>query len=148
MHVLKFSKDGTFVTNKTVKEYIEKNSDEADIEKYDADMEGKPGEENVDELWKESIEALDIYHIISVGSFVVIQALPNSVKLFFVIKVSNKGIANENMMDKSGEHCLLKAKGTEDALIHISEVFLYDIFINNDLQMDIHEYRMLCCSVY
>ena len=41
-----------------------------------------------------------------------------------------------------------EANGTEAALIHISEVFSYDISLNNDLQMDIHEYRMLCCSVY
>ena len=40
-----------------------------------------------------------------------------------------------------------ESKITEDALIHIGEVFATDINFNERLQLDIHEYRMLCCSL-
>ena len=39
-----------------------------------------------------------------------------------------------------------ESKGIDNALIHIGEVFATDIKFNDKLQMDIHQYRLPCCS--
>ena len=44
--------------------------------------------------------------------------------------------------------CFKKSKNTELALIHIQEVFLTNLEINDNHQMDIANYRMLTCSAY
>ena len=87
------------------------------------------------------------------------------------MKVEEKGMAEKNMVDASGEHCVLKgepyligtwysfqketrkyaqykeAKGTEKALIHTAEVLSTNVELDNKYQMEIAEYRMLACSM-
>ena len=100
------------------------------------------------------------------GSFVAIRAEPNSHEMFHVMMVQDKHIAKENIKDASEEHCILKGepylvgklfsfqkesrkfscfkewKNTEFALIHIQEVFLTNLEINDNHQMVIANYRM------
>ena len=100
------------------------------------------------------------------GSFVAIRAEPNSHEMFHVMMVQEKHIAIENTEDAPEEHCLLKgepylvgkwfsfqketskfvcfkeSKNTELALIHIQEVFLTNLEINDTHQMVIANYRM------
>ena len=40
-----------------------------------------------------------------------------------------------------------EAKVVEDALINVAEVFYTDVAMNDKLQMDIYQYRTLCCAV-
>ena len=44
--------------------------------------------------------------------------------------------------------CFKESKNAEFALIHIQEVFLTNLEINDNHQMDIANYRMLTCSAY
>ena len=87
------------------------------------------------------------------------------------MKILKKGIASENLSDSSNEHFVvvgepyfigkwiyfsnegkkyvqyMESKHTEDALIHVGEVFSTDMNFNDKLQLDIYNYHMLCCSL-
>ena len=36
----------------------------------------------------------------------------------------------------------------ENAMIHVSEVFSIDVLMDDDLKMNIIEYRLLCCKAF
>ena len=87
------------------------------------------------------------------------------------MKIINKGIATENISDSSNEHFVMtgepylvgkwvsfshegkkfihykESQGTENALIHVNEVFVTDIKFNNNLELTVHDYHLLCCSL-
>ena len=51
-----------------------------------------------------------MFNLIDVGSFVAIRSAPQHVELFHLMKVEDKGIAQHNMEDISGEHTVLKGE--------------------------------------
>ena len=91
--------------------------------------------------------------------------------MFYIMKIINKGIATENLSDSSNEHFVMtgepylvgkcvsfpheekkfirykESQGTENALIHVNEVFVTDIKFNNNLELTVHDYHLLCCSL-
>ena len=111
-----------------------------------------------------------IYSVISEGTYVAIKAPVGSLEFFHVMKVLEKGVAAENMNDSSHEHFISKgetylvgkwmsfqhegkrfaqykeAKNVLDALINVAEVFYTNVEFNEQLQLDINQYCMLCCS--
>ena len=173
-HVMSFFPDGTSIKIwKTLKDFMQ--GTEADS--YDTVDGGDTveGDEDVDDteevVWCESIETTDMYNLIDVGSFVAIRATSKSVELFHLMKVIEKGIAENNISDSSMEHCVLKgepyllakwysfhkdgkkfaqfieSKGSENALIHVGEVFSTNIEVDEKNQMNIADYWMLACSI-
>ena len=159
----------------TVKDLLDQKELELEEDEPDVnEMEGGQfeGQETEDQTWLESIEVNDIYNMIERGSFVAIRAEPNSREMFHVMMVQDKHISKENIEDVPEEHCILKgepylvgkwfsfqketskfvcfkeSKNTELALIHIQEVFLTNLEINDNHQMDIANYTILTCSAY
>ena len=171
MHVISFFSAGTYKAWTNMKNYFD---DGVDVDVYDNQLEEESDNEkeaDEEEIWDGPIETMEMFNLIEVERFVAIRAPANSLEMFFIMKVSEKGIAEKNMMDNSEEHCVLKGEPylmgkwisfqneskkvgnykeskTIEALIHVSEVFLINIPMNDKLQMDIHEYRMLCCSSF
>ena len=109
------------------------------------------------------------FSLIDIGSFVAINVSGISVKLFHIIKIVT---AVDNMADSANDHFLLKRKqyvvgkwcsfqnegkkfayykkeatNFKDALIDVAEVFSTNVGLTKELQLDITEYRMLCCNV-
>ena len=164
-HAISFHSDGTFAKWSTVRDFMEND-----------EMDDEPEEEVVEEeaeeiVWEESIEFRDRFSLITKSSFIAIRAQSNHPEMFLVYRVEDKRTADENIMDSSGEHCVLKGEPylvgkwfsfdkemkkfvcykeskTEIALIHVAEVISTDLELNEKHQMDIFEYRMLCARVY
>ena len=110
--------------------------------------------------------------LIEVGSYVAIKAPSSSFEMFHVMKMMKKGIASENISDSSNEHFVTRgepylvgewisisneskkfvkykeSKSTEEALIHIGEVFATDLNFNDKLELSINDYRILCCKFW
>ena len=175
-HVMSFFADGEMVKKWTsVKSFIDElnGSPTALVEEHDdseEDLDYAECGEMVDQVWEGSVELMDLYGLIDIGSCVAIRSQPNNLELFHVMKVLSKGIASENMIDQSGEHSVLKnepylcgvwvafmkdtrkyaqfkeSKTSAEALIHISEVFSTNLALNEKMQMDISDYHMLACA--
>ena len=56
------------------------------------------------------VEVTDMFNLIDIGSYVAIRSAPGSFELFHLMKVTEKGIAEGNMMDSSKDHCVLKGE--------------------------------------
>ena len=159
-HVMSFFPDGESVKMwKTIKDFM---NDVEMEEGEDVEM-----EEEVQLDWIESIDSMDRFKLIDVGSFVAIKATAAHPESFHLMKVLDKQIATDRISDSSKEHCILKwepylvakwysfchegkksaiysesSDDVEDALIHIGEIFSTDIEvkekqINNKIQFHI-----------
>ena len=106
------------------------------------------------------------------NSYAAIRASPNSVELFYVMKVLKKAMASENMSDPKKPHFIMKGEPyvidkwisldregkkfvkykeackTLDALIHMQEIFSTNVDLDETLMMDINSYWMLCCTAF
>ena len=151
-----------------MREFIN-GTDDNEVEENDAEYAGD--EENEEMIWVEPVDHLDVFDLIEKDSFVAIRALGSSFEQFHLMKVADKQIAMENMKDNSGEHYILKgepyivgkwfsfqsdstrfaqyaeASHTENALVHIGEIFSTNIEVNSNTQIAINDYRMLSCSL-
>ena len=119
--------------------------------------------------WEESIDHLDRFNLIEVGSFVAIRSERG--ELLHLMKVEEKKIAEKSFMDASGNHSILEgepylickwfsfqkeskkvvlfspqSEKTEKSFIHIGEIFSTHLTLNEKNQMDINEYPMLVCN--
>ena len=112
-----------------------------------------------------------VNEVIERETFVGLRSPPRSIELFFVVKVINKEIANEMMKDSYG-HIIAKgepyltvvylefksqsrknvqfgmSRNLTPAYIHIGEVFVTNIQMDENLSMDIQEYRLLCQELF
>ena len=164
-HILSFHPDGSVRKVRFLKDMdsIFKENEMVDEEEeiVDDDGENEPFLVTPDDLSK--------YDLIEIGSFIAIKS--TNMEMFHVYKVKKKGIAEHNIMDASGEHTVLKGEpyivgtwisflnennkyarykescSSEDALIHVGEVFATDIQFDEKLQISIHDYRVLCCNM-
>ena len=169
-HVISFYPDGTqFKKWLTVKDFMDDTSGTTvtDEDHEEIEDEQLPVEE-VQELpeWHDTIDHMDRYDMIEVGSFVAIRSEKG--ELFHLMKVEEKKIAEESFMDPSGEHGILKREpylvckwysfqkeskkfalfspqsaNTMKSIVHMGEIFSTDLTLNEKNQMDIFEYRML-----
>ena len=68
----------------------------------------------------------------------------------FVLKGESYLIGEWISFHHAGRKCIqyVKAKKYENALINIAEIFSTNLVLDDNLRMDIGDYRTLCCSVY
>ena len=153
-----------------MKEYLEKDVNEIDnlAVSNDEEENGEP-----ERLWDGPLEEMEMHGLIGIDSFVAIRAPPESLELFFIMKVIEKRISEETIKDKSNEHCILKGEpfligkwvsfqkekknfayykeakdSVENEMIHVSEVFSIDVLMDDDLKMNIIDYRLLYCKAF
>ena len=166
-HVMSFFSDGSVKMWKTIKDFMEDQETEV--------SETMVGEEEQQQFdWVESIESLDSFELIEIGSFIAIRAIKGHPEMFHLMEVMDKKIATEHISDSSEEHAILKGEpyiigkwysfnhdgkkaaiynkstNTENALIHVGEIISSNIEITENsgkYQMDIADYRMLVCSL-
>ena len=161
-HVISFFPDGKSVKMwRTIKDFM--NDEEMEME----DVVEEEVEEEVELEWTESIESMDRFELIDVGSFIAIKAEPGHPEFFHLMKVLEKGIATNHISDSSKEHCVLKGEPyliakwysfsnegrkvatynkssnlLENALIHIGEVFSTNIEIVEKINSKTTQYQM------
>ena len=165
-HAISLYPDDTYGKWATVKDFMEDDQRVSVVENEQQEI-----DDEIELTYEGSIEIDDKYSIIDKNLFVAIHATPGHPEMFHLMKVEDKQIATENIMDSSGEHCVLKGepylKGkwysfqkeskkfawykeskTELALIHIAEVLSTNLELNDKHQMDIFEYRMLASAYH
>ena len=170
-HVISFHPDGSYAKWLTMKDFMDNNEMVSQAMGEDDNEEDNETEITPETEWIGSIDIHAQYSVIEKDSFVAIKAEPGHPELFLVMRIDDKQIAEKNMMDSSGEHCVLKGEpyliGTwfsfdketkkfawyreskaEKALIHVGEVVAMDLELNDIHQMDIFKYRMLTARVY
>ena len=154
-----------FKTQKEIPVDEENNPSNEDLQEFETIEDGIGVIGNT--AWNAPLEASELFSL-NEDTFVAIRSSPESLAIFHLMKISEKGIATENMIDGSKEHCVLKgdcyligkrfsfvketrkfaafkeAKGTVDALIHVGEVFSTNVSLNDDHQMDIYDIRLFC----
>ena len=81
------------------------SDDEDFMEVEDESEVEEEGEDDEIQIYKATILSC-----IEEGSYVVIRAPPGSLDFFFIMKISEKGIATENMSDFGNEHSVLKGE--------------------------------------
>ena len=91
--------------------------------------------------------------IVDPGTFVGIRSPPNAIEPFFIVKVFDKGAAQEGMPDANGHYILsgeqyaevgyLQKKRWVTARLHVAEVFVTNVALDEDLSMDIYEYQSI-----
>ena len=168
-HCISFHPDGSYIKWATVKDFLERDQMEGQISNLEE--EDEPEVEEPEVTWDGSIEINDKFSIIDEQSFVAIRAESRHPEMFHLMKVEEKRIAEHNITDSSGLHCVLKGEPyllgkwfsfqhetkkfacykeskTEQAMIHIGEVLATNLELNEKFQMDIFEYRMLNARVY
>ena len=166
-HILSFYPDGSVKKVRSLKNmdiiFEENKTVFEDIAEDDG------GDDTVDEPYHVTPDDISKYDIIEVDSFVAIKATNG--EQFNVYRVKEKQIATENMLDASGEHTILvnepyligswisyqhensryaqykQSSSSQDALIHVGEVFATDILFDDKMRMSIHDYRVLCCNM-
>ena len=107
-----------------------------------------------------------ISELVEPGTFVGIRSPPNAIEPFFIVEVFHRGVAQENLFDSnghsivSGEHyaevgylqknnekkrivSYTRPKKQQSIYIHIAEIFVTNIALNEDLCMDIDEYQSI-----
>ena len=100
------------------------------------------------------------------GTYDGIRNPPNATGSFFIVEVFSKGIAKEALCDTSGHSILYGEqyaevgylqkqdekkhivryqypKKQESMFIHMAEIFLTKVALNEDLCMDIYEYQFI-----
>ena len=131
--------------------------------------------EDKDEVYSRGLgEMFDknvIFDVISEGTYIGLRSSPGSLELFYVVKVSKKGIAKENMIDDY-QHCIVAGKpyfaghylekekecrnvivykhpkNIGEVLIHVNEIFATNILIMDNLTMDTEEYQSICSMLF
>ena len=108
--VMMYSPDGNSVRKwGSIKAYLE---EESDVEETVAD-EGGIEEEDVAEeeepQWEENLETTDIFDDIKIDSYVAIKSQDRG-QNFYIMKILEKGIAKENIIDTSKEHSVLRGE--------------------------------------
>ena len=105
-----------------------------------------------------------IFELVDPGTFVGIRSPPNAIESFFIVEVFNKGVAQEGMSDANGHYILSgeqyvevgylqkkdekrravryqHPKKQQSIYIHVAEVFVTNVALDEDLSMDIYEYQ-------
>ena len=132
-------------------------------------------EEDVNEqeeiTWSENVDDRSKYELMNINSFIGVKSHVTSNEQFNLYRVEEKRVAAERIADSSGEHWILSgepylvcrwfsfqnegrkyaqyacAKSTELASIHIGEVFMTGIDVDDKYRLEIGTYRMLVCSL-
>ena len=107
-----------------------------------------------------------IFELVDPGTFVGIRSPPNTIESFFIVEVFNKGVAQEGMSDANGHYILSgeqyvevgylqkkdekrravryqHPKKQQSIYIHVAEVFVTNVALDEDLSMDIYEYQSI-----
>ena len=124
--------------------------------------------EELDEAPQDMVVLPMLYEVTEADSFVGLRSPPKSIELFFVVKVVAKNIAAHVIEDEFGHkirpnepylHLDYKhqtknyvqfgnPKNQKKAFIHIGEVFATNIELDDNLKMDISDYRSLSQELY
>ena len=131
--------------------------DVSDIQEIIADEQDKPAFQ---------LNQDTIFELVEPGTFVEIQSPPNATEPFFIVEVFHRGVAQENLFDSnghsivSGEHyaevdylqknnekkrivSYTRPEKQQSIYIHIAEIFVRIVALNEDLCMDIDEYQSI-----
>ena len=129
-------------------------------------------EENVETHYTPPLESLEKFNMIDIGSYVAVYASSASWKHFHVIKVLEKGVADQHMRDPAnddncvlrGEHYILgkwfslqkqatkfayykEATHVEECLVNIAQIFYTDLNIIESSKLPMSDFNLLCCNM-
>ena len=123
-------------------------------------------EEDEDELGLFRLNEDTVFELLAVGTIVGMRSPTNAIESFFIAEVTNKSVATENICDGYG-HCVLagecyaevfylqnkdensstvkyqRLKKAQHAYIHIAEIFVTNVALDEDLCMDKYEYQSI-----
>ena len=171
-HIIGFKADGSIYMQNTPKLNDKVDVTHMILEEVHTKEVHFEAEEDECSEWTARIDEYEVLNFVEANSYVAIRAPSNSLELFYLMQVVEKGIAESNLYESAKEHCILegepyviarwlslikegkktvKYKEVENAemtLIHIKEIFSTNIKLDDNMQMDITDYRMLCCGVF
>ena len=107
-----------------------------------------------------------IFELIDPGTYVGIRSPPNAIEPFYIVEVFSKGIAKEALSDtnghsinsgeqyaevgylqkqseKKGDVQYQRPRKRQSIFIHMAEVFVTNVALNEDLCMDLYEYQSI-----
>ena len=107
-----------------------------------------------------------LYELVEPGTYTGLRSPPNALEPFFIAEVNDKGIASKHLIDSCGHSILQGEKYTQVfylqklnqkrnvvsyqhpkkqriIYIHIAEVFVTNIALDEDLTMSIDEYQSI-----
>ena len=165
-HVIAFNNDGCFAkvlffrdTNIISNIF---NSDAKNNESSDVD------DDDEDEIHEEfRLNHDTVFELIEPGTYIGMRSPTNAIETFFIAEVIQKGIAENNIYDTNGHHILSgeryaevrylqryeqkrkfvkyqRPKKEQFILIHVAEVFVTNVALDEDLCMDIRVYSWKC----
>lgn len=110
-YAISFFSDGvTIKWWKTVKDFLDESAssestsgDDLEVEDQEVEVSGQPEQPVLDE----SIDDLDKFSLINVGSFVAICSEAKTNEQFHLMQVEEKHVAEDRIQDSSGAHCIL-----------------------------------------
>ena len=162
-----FDDDNIFTLNfKEVSNFVNVTDDPDENEEVE-DEDDEVYSRGLGEMFDKSV----IFDVISEGTYIGLRSPPGSLELFYVVKVSKKGIAKENMSDDY-QHCIVAGepyfaghylekekecrnvivykhpKNIREVLIHVNEIFATKILIKDNLTMDTQEYQSICSMLF
>ena len=165
-HIISFFPDGNSVMKwSNIRDFMK---DVDKIHVNDEIIDDNEDDEPEEVTWNENVDDQDKFDLIDIHSYIAVKSTNN--EQFNLYRVEEKKVASERIEDTSGEHYILCdepylvcrwysfqndgrkfaqyacAKSTKLACIHVGEVFMTDIVVDDKCRLDIGMCRMLASS--
>ena len=162
-HMIAVDSDGTFSKSLFFRDVrIESLLHSGDVDEQRVDEFDVDDEYDCEEAF--TLNHHTMFELVELGTYVDMRSPTNAIESFFIAEVQNKGIARENLNDENGSHILFGEQSLEivylqkkeqkktkvkyhhpkkykPIFIHIAEVLITNVALDENLCMDLNEYQ-------